>query len=167
MQVVRFDHQFNANEWFIVISLIVGVLVVLFLPKRFSIQTTCVFLLCGVFFGFFFDHTLSVLPVSYYVINDSTLFEIMDFFSHIMYGPFCYLFFYLYDLFDIKPRFLMLWILVWALLSVGIEFVSHKIGVFHYQHGYKIYYSFGIYLLVISGWVIFYRIIMKYGEKEY
>lgn len=68
------------NEWFIVIALFFGALMVLWSPRRFSKKTAGVYLMCGVFCGFFFDHTLSVLPVSYYVINDTSHFEVMDFF---------------------------------------------------------------------------------------
>lgn len=167
MKVIRFDHQFNANEWCIVIALLVGFFVVLLLPKRFTKKTTCVFLMCGMFWGFLFDHTLSVLPVKYYIINDSSSFELMDFLSHVMYAPFSYLFFYLYDFFKIKLHFSLIYILVWAFVSVGIEWFCMTVGIFHYQHGYKIYYSFAIYLLVVSFWVLFYRIIKTYGEKQY
>ncbi len=167
MQVIRYEDQFNTNEWFILISLIVGILTVFLLPKRFTKKMTCLYFMCGVFTGFLFDHTLSVLPVIYYVINDSSKFEFMDFLSHVMYGPFSYLFFYLYDRFNINPRFSLLWILIWAFLSLGIEKICEMIGVFHYEHGYKIYYSFLIYLMVVSLWVLFYRLMNKYGEEQY
>ena len=167
MNIIRYDNSFNANEWCIVISLIIGTLLVLKLPKRFTKKTTCVYLMCGMFFGFFFDHTLSVLPVSYYVINDSSSFELMDFLSHVMYAPYSYLFFYLFDFFNIKQRFSLLYILVWVFVSVGMELFCMYLGIFHYRHGYTIYYSFAIYLLVVSFWVIFYRIIKTYGEKQY
>lgn len=165
MKEIRFDHHFNANEWFIVIALIVGSIVVLWLPRRFSRQTTCVFLLCGVFFGFLFDHTLSVFPVSYYEINDSSSFEVMDFMSHVIYAPFSYLFFYLYDYFNIKARSSPLYILAWTFASIGIERFCMNIGVFHYHHGFTIYYSFVIYLLVQSSWLLIYRMIKAYGTK--
>lgn len=167
MNIIHYDNSFNVNEWSIVISLFVGTLLVLMLPKRFTKKNTCVYLMFGVFFGFLFDHTLAILPVSYYVINDNSTFELMDFLSHVMYAPFSYLFFYLYDLFSIKPRFSMLYILVWVFVSVGIERLSVIAGIFHYRHGYSIYYSFVIYLLVQSIWVLFYRIIQAYGEKRY
>jgi hypothetical protein len=162
-----YDHQFNGNEWFIIISIIVGTLLVFLLPKRFTKKTTYVFLLVGVFNGFFFDHIFSVLPVSYYDINDNSSFQFMDFLSHIMYAPYSYFFFYLYDFFKIKPHFSLLYILVWSFISVGIEGLCVYVGIFHYQHGYKIYYSFVIYLLVHSIWIIFYRIIKTYGDKQY
>jgi len=167
MKVIRYDDHFNANEWCILISLFVGILLVLLLPKRFTKKTTCVYLMCGIFFGFLFDHTLSVLPVRYYVINDSSTFEWMDFLSHVMYGPFSYFFFYLYDFFNFKPRFSLLYILVWSFVSVGIERLCVLIGIFHYQHGYNIFYSFVIYLLVQSIWILIYRMIKTSGEKQY
>jgi len=167
MKEIRYDHQFNSNEWTIVIASLVGILLVLLLPKRFTKKTTCVYFMCGVFFGFLFDHTLSVLPVRYYIINDSSSFEWMDFLSHVMYGPFSYLFFYLYDFFHIKKRFSLLYILVWVFMSVGIEHLCVKLGVFHYEHGYTIYYSFLIYILVVSFWVIFYWMIQKNGDTSY
>ncbi|WP_312094636.1 hypothetical protein [Niallia sp.] len=167
MNEIRYDNSFNTNEWSIVISLFIGLLLVLILPKRFTKKTASVYLMCGVFFGFFFDHTLSVLPVRYYVINDSSSFELMDFLSHVMYAPISYLFFYLYDFFNIKPNFSLLYILVWGLVSVGVEKLCVTIGIFHYQHGYNFYYSFVIYLLVVSIWVLFYRLIKVYGDKRY
>lgn len=167
MSVIRYDNHFNANEWFIVISLLIGTLLVLILPKRFTKKTASVYLMSGVFFGFFFDHTLSVLPVSFYAINDSSTFELMDFLSHVMYAPVSYLFFYLYDFFNIRSHFSLLYILVWAFVSVGIERLCVIVGIFHYQHGYSIYYSFIIYLLIESFWVLFYKIIKVYGEKQY
>jgi len=160
-------HNFNMNDSFIVISLFIGTIIVLILPKRFTKKTTCNYLLCGVFFGFLFDHTLAVIPVSYYAINDSTSFELMDFFSHVMYAPFSYLFFYLYDLFNIRTRFSLLYVLVWVFVSIGIELFCVSIGIFHYKNGYNSYYSFVIYFLVQSTWIIFYRIITVYGDKTY
>lgn len=49
------------------------------------------------------------------------------------------------------------YILIWSLISVGIEFIATRSGVFHYRHGYKLYYSFPIYLLVQSCWLVLYH----------
>ncbi|WP_019154211.1 hypothetical protein [Robertmurraya massiliosenegalensis] len=166
MKVIYYDNQFNLNEWFIIGALVIGVLVVVLLPKRFTQQTTIVFITTGVFFGFFADHGLSVLPVSFYDVNDSSHFEVMDFFSHIMYGPYSYLFFYLFHLLNVKPRYTPIYVLAWAFVSLGMEIICKKIGIFHYRHGFNFYYSFVIYLLVLSFWVYFYSLIMKYGNKE-
>jgi hypothetical protein len=167
MNVIHYDHQFNANEWCIILSLMVGIGLVIFLPKRFNKQTTFLYLICGVFSGFFFDHVLSVIPVSFYDINDSSSFEFMDFLSHMMYSTYSYFFFYLYEMFRIKPNISLLYILAWAFLSVAIELLLTNLGVFHYRHGYNIYYSFVIYLLVLSSWVIFHRMITVHGDQRF
>jgi len=167
LNAIRFNHHFNLNEWFIVAALFVGTLMVLWLPRRFPKKTTGVYLMCGMFWGFFFDHTLSVFPVSYYVINDAPRFEVMDFFSHVIYAPYSYLFFYLYDFFNIKPASSPLYVLAWALMSCGFERLCVALGIFHYQHGYNTFYSFVIYLLVISIWALLYGVIRIHGDKRF
>lgn len=155
-KLIVYDNQFNRNEWFVIVGLFIGIVVVYLLPKRFPRQISNLFFLCGIFTGIFFDHTLSVQPVSYYDVNDVSLFEVMDFISYLMYGPFSYLFFYVYDYFRIKPSFIPIFVLVWSLISIGMECLEAFFGVFHYTNGYKIWYSFPIYLLVQSLWMILY-----------
>ncbi|GGE52667.1 hypothetical protein GCM10011391_34390 [Pullulanibacillus camelliae] len=167
MNVIHYDRGFNANEWAIIISIIVGILVVLILPKRFTKKKSAIYLLCGVFFGFCFDHTLSVLPVNYYDLNDSSQFEVTDFLSQVMYAAFGYLFFYLYDYLKLRLRFALVYILIWTFISIGIEKLYSLLGVFHYQHGYNIFYSFDIYLLVQSIFVVIYYIIEGYGDRQF
>ncbi|WEG10986.1 hypothetical protein PU629_12445 [Pullulanibacillus sp. KACC 23026] len=166
MKVIHYDNHFNANEWFVISSLFVGIFVVLLLPKRFPNKTSMVFLLIGVFIGIVFDYTLSVLPVNYYDLNDSSKFEWTDFLTHGMYAAFAYIFFYLYDYLNIKPSFLLVYILVWSIISVGLEKISSLLGVFHYQNGYHIFFSFIIYLLVESSWIAFYYLIKAHGERK-
>lgn len=167
MNDVIYDDQFNANEWFIIISLLVGIIMVVILPKRFTKKTTGVFLMCGVFFGFFFDHTLSVIPFSFYDLNDHSHFELIDFVSHFMYGPYCYLFFYLYDLFRIKPRFSLLYLLIWLVLCISLERISLALGIYHFRRGYNTYYSLEIYMVVFLIWVAFYHVIKRYKNRRF
>jgi hypothetical protein len=163
--LITYDNHFNENEWSIILALGAGAVILYFLPRRFSNQTAGVFLLCGVFFGFLFDHTLSVLPVSFYDLNDTSSFEWFDFLSQCMYGPYGYLYFYLYDRFRVKLRYAPVYILVCALISVGLEKILNLLGVYHYQKGYYLYFSFVIYLAVLSSWVGIYYTVKKYGEK--
>ncbi|KPV44106.1 hypothetical protein AN477_08500 [Alicyclobacillus ferrooxydans] len=155
--MIIYDTHFNANEWFIMISLCFGFVCVAFFPKRFPRQVAAVFLMCGVYSGFFFDHSLSVEPISFYDVNDISKFQLMDFLSYFMYAPFSYFFFYAYDRLQLKPSYIPLYILVWSLASVGIEWLAVLFGVFHYQHGYQLAYSLPIYLLVQSCWVALYH----------
>lgn len=156
-----YDNRFNANEWFIIVALCVGLALTVLVPKRFSKQTTTVFFMCGVYSGFIFDHSLSVEPISFYDVNDVSKFQVMDFISYWMYGAVSYFFFYIYDRLQPKPSYIPLYILTWSLISLGTEWAAVLCGVFHYSHGYKLAYSFPIYLFVQSGWLALY-----YGFKR-
>ncbi len=157
-----YDNQFNTNEWFIIIGLSIGLVCVAICPKRFPKQIAIVFFMCGVYSGFFFDHSLSVEPVSFYDVNDSSKFQLMDFISYWMYGPLSYFFFYIYDRLQIKPALAPMYIFVWSFASFGLEWLAVVCGVFHYVHGYKLAYSFPIYLMVQSCWIaLYYRIKAK------
>lgn len=161
--MIVYDNRFNANEWFIIVSICIGIACILFFPRRFSTQVATLFFMCGVYSGFFFDHSLSVEPISFYDVNDVSKFQVMDFISYCMYGPVSYFFFYIYDRLQIKSSFIPLYILFWSLLSVGAEWLAVMFGVYHYRHGYKLAYSFPIYLLVQSCWVALYLRFKKKG----
>lgn len=156
-----YDTQFNANEWTVILVLCVGLFLVFILPRRFPTKLSSLFFMCGVTFGFFFDHVLSVIPVSFYDVNDTSKLEFMDFVSYWMYGPVSYLFFYLYDLLKVRIKFIPLYILSSTLISTCFEWCTVKIGIFHYDHGYGLGISFVIYLMVHSCWVWFYYLMKR------
>ncbi|WP_067621474.1 hypothetical protein [Alicyclobacillus acidiphilus] len=161
-----YDTQFNQNEWTVMIGLCVGLVLIYLLPRRFSRKLSIVFFMCGVTCGFLFDHVISVMPVSFYDVNDTSQFQIMDFISYWMYGPISYLFFYVYDRFHVKPKFSPIYILCSALISTCCEWAAVKIGIFHYDHGYKLQVSFVIYLLVQSTWVRFFYLMKRADSNE-
>lgn len=152
--MIIYDNHFNTNEWLIVAGLCFELIILILLPKRFPRKISIAFFMCGVFTGFFFDHSLSVEPVNFYDVNDNSSFEVMDFLSYWTYGLVSYLFFYIYDwLRNISIPF---YILLWSVASTGIELFSSYTGIFHYRDGYSPNYSFVIYLLVQSLWIAFY-----------
>ncbi|MDQ0198233.1 hypothetical protein J2S10_001374 [Neobacillus ginsengisoli] len=150
-----YDNHFNSNEWFIVVGLCIGTITLFFLPKRFPRKTSIVFFTCGVFSGFFFDHSLSVEPVNFYDVNDNSSYQFIDFLSYVTYGPLSYLFFYFFD--RLRPVSIPIYILIWSLISLGMEWSATYFGVFHYRHGYKLFYSLPIYLIVQSCWIVLYH----------
>ncbi|TVY11974.1 hypothetical protein [Paenibacillus cremeus] len=163
--MIVYDTRFNSNEWFILGGLVLGFTVIYFLPKRFSKKHAVVYFMCGVFSGFFFDHSLSVEPRSFYDVNDTSKYEFMDFLSYFSYGSISYLFFYFYDrLYIHTSAGIAVYVLGWSLLSVGIEWLAVLVGVFHYQLGYKLAYSFPIYLIVQTCWVAFFCRYRKISE---
>lgn len=117
--------------------------------------------MCGVYTGFCFDHTLSLEPFGLYDVNDTSNYNIMDFFSYWMYGPYSYLFFYILDMLKLKSSFYPIYILICSLISVLFEWAAHMSGVFHYLHSYSLYDSFPIYLAVQSFWVVLYAVLSR------
>lgn len=152
---IYYDNQWNANEWFVTGALILGFTLLAVLSRRFPVKWSIVFTLYGIFSGLLLDHSISVEPVDYYDVNENSSYEFIDFLTYVMYGPFSYIFANLHDRWHIKPSRDPLYVLGWALLSVGMEWIAVKAGVFHYKNGYVIYYSFPIYLLMISLYLLF------------
>lgn len=154
---IYYDNRWNANEWFVIGMLILGFTIVALLPRRFPLNWSTVFTLYGISAGLFLDHSISVEPVDFYDVNESSRYELLDFLTYVMYGAFSYIFAYLHDHWKIKSSHDPLYVLGWSLLSTGTEWIAGQAGVFHYKNGYNLYYSFPIYLLLTSLYMLFLR----------
>lgn len=150
-----YDNKFNLNEWFVIALLTIGLVLVWRLKKRFTAKETIIYLLYSFFIAMVLDHTISVKPIDFYDVNDSSRYAFMDFLTYLMYSPYGYLFIYCYDYFKVKSSYAPAYILLWALVSITMEFIAHKLGVYHYKNGYQIYYSFPIYLMTYT---LFFRL---------
>jgi hypothetical protein len=159
--VTVYDQQFNMNEWFIIIGLILSYTAYFLLPRRFPLSMTIIFFMFGIFIGTIFDHTISVGPFDFYDVNDNSLFNFMDFLTYILYGPIAYFFVYFIDRYALKNYQLIIYILVWSLIAIVVESLGVIVGVFHYKNGYEIYYSFIIYLFIQSFNVYVYKVLYK------
>lgn len=157
--VIVYDQKFNSNEWFVIAALTIGVILVWKLPKRFPIKESLVYFIGFVFLGVVFDHTISIKPFDYYDVNDKSSYQLMDFVSYLMYGPFGYLYIYFYDFFKIKNKYNTIYVLLWTIISVVTEYFAHVFGVYHYKNGYEIYYSFPIYLLLLMSYLYLYKLL--------
>jgi hypothetical protein len=163
---IVYDTQFNANDWFGIIGLCLGIFIMFILPSRFERKLSILFFLCGITFGTLADHYLGTVPKSLYDTGNTSYFDFGDVPSLLMYGPYSYLFFYIYDLLKIKAKSIPLYILAWSFVSTCIEWIGVQAGVFHYNNGYSLRISFMIYLLVHSFWVIFFYLMLHAEAKE-
>lgn len=155
--ITIYDNKFNLNEWFVLFLLSSGLVLVWRLKKRFSTKEAIIYFLYSFFTAMVFDHTISVAPIDYYDVNDNSRYAFMDFLTYLMYCPFGYLFIYFFDRLKVKFSYAPAYVLLWALISVAMEFIAHSLGVYHYKNGYQIYYSFPIYLLTFSLSISLYR----------
>jgi hypothetical protein len=58
------------------------------------------------------------------------------------------------------------YILVWALIDLGFDWIDRKVGIYHYLNGFTEYYAFPIYLFVNTIWIWFYYWIVKQAKRE-
>ncbi|TLS34928.1 hypothetical protein [Pseudalkalibacillus caeni] len=160
MNEVVYEKSFDANEWFVLINLLF-IIIVFILPRIFNRLESVAYFLYGVFIAMFFDHTISVGPWDFYDVNDSAAYQLLDFLSYLSFGTYSYLFMYLYVRFKIKGFFNILYIAVWTVFSLGVEWVGLKVGLYHYDKGFQSYWSISIYLLVQSSQILIYHLIVK------
>ncbi|MEI2663396.1 hypothetical protein [Rossellomorea sp. LJF3] len=145
-----YERSFNLNEWFIIISLIGLLLLIWVTPKIFSFLEGMSYFVYGISVGMFYDHTISIPPWDFYDVNDSSAYQGIDFVSYIMYGPYSYFFIYFYRKLRINGIMNLAYILIWTAFSLLMEWFTVKIGIFHFDKGYKMYWSIPIYMAVQS-----------------
>jgi hypothetical protein len=156
---IVYDDAFNANEWFVILGFVSLSVLIWLTPKLFPLLEGIAYFVYGVFTGMFFDHTISVKPWDFYDVNDTSAYQVIDFLSYLMYGPFSYFFIYFYVKLGIKGFWHILYLFIWISFSMGMEWIAVQIGVFHYNKGYKMYWSVPIYLIIQSMQIIFYHIV--------
>jgi hypothetical protein len=156
-----YEKAFNENEWFVIGSIIVLNVVIWFVPKIFSRIEAIGYYIFGIYIGLFYDHTISIKPWDFYDVNDNSSYQFIDFLSYIMYGPYGYFFLYFYVRLKIKGLKTIPYILIWSSFSMLMEWTGLKVGLFHFDKGYKMYWSFPIYLLSQSMMIIFYHLVVR------
>ncbi|MEH7444617.1 hypothetical protein V7201_20075 [Bacillus sp. JJ1122] len=161
-----YDHGFNENEWFVIASILVMNLAIWLAPRIFSKLEALGYYIFGIYIGLFYDHTISIKPWDFYDVNDSSSYQFIDFLSYIMYGPYGYFFLYFYKKWNVRALRTIPYILVWSSFSVLMEWIGVKVGLFHYDKGYRMYWSFPIYLFSQTLMVIFYHLVVRNKNTE-
>ncbi|KGX91807.1 CBO0543 family protein [Pontibacillus marinus] len=157
--IVVYETAFDWNEWFVIITLVSLSFFIFRIPKIFPPIEAIGYYLFGITIVYFFDHTTSVRPWDLYDVNDSSKYQLMDFIYYVMNGPFSYMFIYLYSKLNIKGHYNILYIFIWSSFSVLAEWIGVKIGLFHYDKGYNMYWSLPIYMLVQIILIIYYHLV--------
>ncbi|WP_409254089.1 hypothetical protein V1502_09390 [Bacillus sp. SCS-153A] len=164
---VIYDHQFNENEWFILIILTLSIAAIILIKPRMEMPLLLIFFIFGITSGMFFDHTISLDPFNFYDVNDTSNYQLIDFISYFMYGPFAYFFVYYYEKLQITGMKNILYIMIWTVVAIGVEWAAQKAGIFHYRNGYQLFFSIPIYLFNQTALVIFYHLILtEFNQKQ-
>ena len=159
--IVVYEKAFDWNEWFIIITFVLLNILIILMPKIYSMIEGFAYYLYGITVVHFFDHTTSVKPWDLYDVNDSSKYQLMDFAYYFMNGPISYFFIYLYSKLKIKGHQTILYLVIWSSFSLFAEWFGVKIGLFHFDKGYKMYWSFPIYMVIQTLQIIYYHIIQN------
>ncbi|MCO7176207.1 hypothetical protein ACFP7A_10000 [Sporolactobacillus kofuensis] len=150
------DLLFHSNEVFIIITGALAYIVMLRLPKQFTRQQTIIMLLISIYLSALFDNTLCVHPFNFYYVNNTSIPGFWDLMSYLMFGPFAYLFVYIYSILKKNRATYFIYIVVWAIVALFAEALAWHAGVYRYQNGYQMFFSLPIYLLVLTVTMIYY-----------
>jgi len=153
--------KWEAAAWFILLANLMNLVVLYILPKKFPTSITILILLIGLALAKTANFILGIPPYDLYDINDETdRLDLIDLLLTAVYPPFGYYFLYIYNIWKFKEKSLFFYIFIVAAISVGFEYLAVLANVFHYT-GWKLFYSFPIYLISLSLTLLFYRVIME------
>ncbi len=153
------------NELYIVCTLLTAFLISLKLPQKFPAAITVLIFTFSAFIGLTADHILAISPYDIYDVNDSPHFEFWDFIYYSMYGFSGYFFLYLYQHWRIRGILTIGYIVLWSIFSVFYEWIAVIVGIFDFSKGYRMQYSFPVYLFIQTFFLIFFYFVMKEYDK--
>jgi VanZ family protein len=140
--------RIDLNEWFALSAGLIGLTVVLFLPRRFPIAMSAITWAFNFFLAIVLDHFLAGPVYDMYDIFDSPKYELFDLFTYlVVYPPAAYTLVYLFDKWRLTGVQTVAYVLGWVLLTTCLEWLAAKSGIFHYK-GWKIIYSFPTYTVI-------------------
>lgn len=161
---MTFPLKFDSNEWFILASLFISIVIFIVLPKRFPHTLTILILLYCMFVPKLLDTIIGTKPFDFYDINDSPKYEIFDLLTWFTYIPFGYFFLYFYDKWHVTGFMILIYVVTWSGLAVGIEWLALKMDVFTFLKWQSIY-SLPMYLVVQCSYILFFLQIKRFFFK--
>jgi hypothetical protein len=151
--------SFDKNEISILIMLIVAYALIYVLPRKYKREITLLFLFFGLTLGFVFEFTIGGGLIDFYKLNDSDRYELFDVIYFLLFAPFGYLFVYLYDTFHINKKTFIVYIMAWALMGVGMQWVFTLINIIDFKKDYRVPYSFAIFLITQTITALYYELV--------
>lgn len=153
--------QFDKNEIYVLILILIAYSAVFLLPKILTKEITILFLIWGFTNSTLFDFTIGGGLLDLYMVNDSNNYELTDLLTYVLFSTFGYFFVYFYERLNINKKRFIVYILAWTTLGLIMEYISAQMGVTHYQNGYKIQYSLVVFLIVQTTTGLYYEWIKK------
>ncbi|RAP76423.1 hypothetical protein DL346_13615 [Paenibacillus montanisoli] len=156
--------KFDQNEWFVILNCVLGYTWLLFVPKRYPRVISILVILFSVTVAIIMDHTIATPPLDLYDINDLKKYELTDVITYFMYSPYALLSVYLFDKLNPNGLYFTVYVIVWSLLAVCLEWLAIFFNVFKF-HGWTLLYSFSFYLFVTTLHLKFFQFILRYSRE--
>ncbi|WP_335871992.1 hypothetical protein [Bacillus sp. 2205SS5-2] len=156
--------NFNLNEIYVMLLLFIGFTAYVIVPSVLPKATTLLFLVWGFAISTIFDFTIGGGLIDFYKVNDVNSYELTDLLSYFAFAPFSYFFIYLYEKFLHSRTSIVLYILGWTMTGLLMEKLSTSVGAIHYQHGYVLWYSVPVFLVVLTSTALLYEMVKKYDR---
>ncbi|MFB5189165.1 hypothetical protein [Alicyclobacillus fastidiosus] len=156
--------DFDANEWFIILTIVCGYTLVALLPKRYPTAVSILVVLFCVSVAIILDHSIATPPLDMYDINDQKKYELMDVITYFMYSPFAVLSVYIYDRLNPTGLYFTAYVIGWSGLAVLFEWAAVKCHVFTY-HEWHLLYSFSVYLIATVLQISLFRLLLRYSGR--
>lgn len=149
--IFKLPSSFDANEWFILISLILLIIAFIKLPKILPLDFRLTVFLYYAVIGLTADVIIAAdYPDDFYTITDTPYLELFDVLAYIINYPIYGLFFsYIICKWNPSPLGLVFLIVFWSGLTASLELLSAKFNVFSYI-GWDTEHSLIVYLFVFS-----------------
>ncbi|MDQ0191555.1 hypothetical protein JI721_10200 [Alicyclobacillus cycloheptanicus] len=163
--MLPWPQSFDANEWFILITLLIGYVCVALLPKRYPNAVATLIALFCVSVAIILDHSIATPPLDLYDVNDFKKYELMDVITYFMYSPYALICAYLYDRLRPQRLFLAAYIVGWSALATLFEWIASLCHVFTYTH-WSFLSSFCVYLIATPAQLAFFRYTMRYFDQH-
>ena len=152
--------SFDQNEWFVLISFVISFAFVFILPRRFSLSLIILMFLFAAVVARLCDHLLAGPNSNLYSLMDTGTYDLFDMLTYFLYMPFAYFFIYFYDKWKIRGYYILLYVVGSVFAGTIYEWITTYFDVFNY-HGWKVYYSFTVYLAVQPLTILFYEYLRK------
>lgn len=156
MNPLPIPKELSANEWFVIISIIASYPVFFLLRRSFPVSMIILIVLFSATIARMADHVLAGPPLDLYDLMDSGKYDLFDILSYLLYGPFAYIFLYIYEKINIRGMYTFFYIVALSIFSVAFEWITILFGIFTFKEWRSIY-SFPVYLFVHSLTILYYR----------
>ncbi|ARU62136.1 hypothetical protein CBW65_14860 [Tumebacillus avium] len=154
--------KWDGNEAFILGLILLLVALQWYLIRKFPLPVTVSIWVLNYLLVKLADLTIGVPPLDFYDTMDRPMYEWSDISTHAFVYPILgFLFIYAYQRWQLRGIRLAAYIVLWSAVSVVFEWSAVYSQIFHYK-GWKIGWSFFVYLTVFLINLIFYENVQKW-----